>query len=199
MVDHEGQLIDGDQLLYILAVGRQRDGLLKGPVVGTVMSNLGLERKLQSLGIDFMRSKVGDRYVLEMLRKHGGILGGESSGHILCLDKTTTGDGVISALEVLAEVKRTGRTLAELAAEMPRYPQRLINVTVSQKIDLENHAGIQSARKRAEDGLGDRGRIVLRASGTEPLIRVMVEGEQEAEVEQVARDLAQQVVDLAGS
>ena len=199
MVDHEGQLIDGDQLLYILAVGRQRDGLLKGPVVGTVMSNLGLERKLQSLGIDFMRSKVGDRYVLEMLREHGGTLGGESSGHILCLDKTTTGDGIMSALEVLAEVKRTHRPLAELAAEMPRYPQRLINVTVSQKIDLESHEGIQAARQRVEDSLGDRGRVVLRASGTEPLIRVMVEGEQEAEVERAAQDLARYVTDLAGS
>jgi phosphoglucosamine mutase len=197
-VDGDGQLIDGDQLLYVLAVGRHRDGLLKGPVVGTVMSNLGLERKLESLGMRFLRSRVGDRYVLELLREHGGILGGESSGHILCLDKTTTGDGIISALEILAEVQRTGRSLSELAAGMPRYPQRLINVKVTQKVDLGSHEGIQSARQEIEVALGDRGRVVLRASGTEPVIRVMVEGEREAEVEEAARDLARRVKELAG-
>jgi phosphoglucosamine mutase len=197
MVDHEGNVVDGDQLLYMLALGRQRDGLLKGPVVGTVMTNLGLERKLQSLGIEFMRSKVGDRHVLEMLREHGGILGGEASGHILCLDKATTGDGVLSALEVLAEVKRTGKRLAELVSDMPRYPQLMINVKISGKIDLDGHEGIQAARREVEAGLGDRGRVVLRASGTEPLIRVMVEGESQEEVEQAAQALAEQVRSLA--
>lgn len=197
MVDHEGRLVDGDQLLYLLALGRKRDGLLKGPVVGTVMTNLGLERKLESLGIDFMRSKVGDRHVLEMLREHGGILGGEASGHILCLDKATTGDGVLSALEVLAEVKRTGKSLAELVSGMPRYPQLMINVKISGKIDLDAHAGIQAARREVEAELGDRGRVVLRASGTEPLIRVMVEGEDEQEVERSAQALAEQVRALA--
>ena len=197
MVDHEGNVVDGDQLLYLLALGRKRDGLLKGPVVGTVMTNLGLERKLQSLGIEFMRSKVGDRHVLEMLRAHGGVLGGEASGHVLCLDKATTGDGVLSALEVLAEVKRTGKSLAELVADMPRYPQLMINVKISGKIDLDGHEGIQAARREIESGLGDRGRVVLRASGTEPLIRVMVEGENQQEVEQAAQALADQVRTLA--
>lgn len=197
MVDHEGNVIDGDQLLYLLALGRKRDGLLKGPVVGTVMTNLGLERKLQSLGIDFMRSKVGDRHVLEMLREHGGILGGEASGHILCLDKATTGDGVLSGLEVLAEIKRTGKSLAELVSDMPRYPQLMINVKISGKVDLDGHEGIQAARREVEAGLGDRGRVVLRASGTEPLIRVMVEGENAQEVEQAAQALAEQVRVLA--
>lgn len=197
MVDHAGNVVDGDQLLYMLALGRKRDGLLKGPVVGTVMTNLGLERKLQSLGIEFMRSKVGDRHVLEMLRENGGILGGEASGHILCLDKATTGDGVLSALEVLAEVKRTGTSLAELVLDMPRYPQLMINVKISGKIDLEGHQGIQAARQEVEAGLGDRGRVVLRASGTEPLIRVMVEGENHLEVEQAAQALAEQVRALA--
>lgn len=197
MVDHEGNVIDGDQLLYLLALGRKRDGLLKGPVVGTVMTNLGLERKLQSLGIDFMRSKVGDRHVLEMLREHGGILGGEASGHILCLDKATTGDGVLSGLEVLAEIKRTGKSLAELVSGMPRYPQLMINVKISGKVDLDGHEGIQAARREVEAGLGDRGRVVLRASGTEPLIRVMVEGENAQEVEQAAQALAEQVRVLA--
>ena len=197
MVDHEGNVVDGDQLLYMLALGRKRDGLLKGPVVGTVMTNLGLERKLGSLGIDFMRSKVGDRHVLEMLRANGGVLGGEASGHILCLDKATTGDGVLSALEVLAEVKRTGKSLAELVSGMPRYPQLMINVKISGKIDLDAHEGIQAARREVEAGLGDRGRVVLRASGTEPLIRVMVEGEDQQEVERSAQALAEQVRALA--
>jgi phosphoglucosamine mutase len=161
------------------------------------MTNLGLERKLQSLGIEFMRSKVGDRHVLEMLRAHGGVLGGEASGHVLCLDKATTGDGVLSALEVLAEVKRTGKSLAELVADMPRYPQLMINVKISGKIDLDGHEGIQAARREIESGLGDRGRVVLRASGTEPLIRVMVEGENQQEVEQAAQALADQVRTLA--
>lgn len=197
MVDHQGQLIDGDQLLYILAAAKHREGGLQGPVVGTVMSNLGLERTLQNMGIEFMRSKVGDRYVLEMLRQHGGTLGGESSGHLLCLDKATTGDGMISALQVLAQVKQTGKTLSELADGMPRYPQRLINVRVAQRCDVNKHPGIQQARSEIEQRLAGRGRIVLRASGTEPVIRVMVEGEHEAEVESAARELAARVESLA--
>jgi len=199
MVDENGSLVDGDQLLYILAAGKQQDGSLRGPVVGTVMSNLGLERKLQQLGVEFLRSKVGDRYVLEMLRQHAGTLGGEASGHLICLDKATTGDGMISALAVLGELKRSGKSLAQAAAEMPRFPQRLINVRVSQKCDVSSHEGIQQARQEIERRLADRGRIVLRASGTEPVIRVMVEGEDLTEVETAARELAAKVEKLAGS
>jgi phosphoglucosamine mutase len=196
MVDHAGELIDGDQLLYIMANARHREGALQGPVVGTLMSNLGLEKALQQRGIEFMRANVGDRYVLEMLQEHGGILGGETSGHMICLDKTTTGDGLISALQVLAEIKLTGKTLAELVDGMPKFPQTMVNVRVAGKPDL-NAASLQASVADAERQLGDRGRVVLRASGTEPVVRVMVEGEDAAEVEALASQIAAAVSSVA--
>lgn len=190
MVDHAGNLIDGDQLLWILASALHRKGELTGPVVGTLMSNFGLERSLGELGIPFLRARVGDRYVLEMLRETGGRLGGETSGHLLCLDKTTTGDGLISALQVLAVIRESGRTLADLAASMQRYPQRLVNVRVRERIDLEQCLPVRTAVHRAEAQLAGRGRVVLRASGTEPVVRVMVEGVDQALVEQLVEELA---------
>ncbi|MGI9247071.1 MAG: phosphoglucosamine mutase, partial [Steroidobacteraceae bacterium] len=135
MVDHLGRVADGDQLLYVIASDRKRTGTLRGPVVGTVMSNLGLEQKLKAQGIEFLLAKVGDRYVLATLKEKGGVLGGETSGHLLCLDRTTTGDALVSALEVLAVMKRTGKTLAELVADMPKFPQVMINVRVQERID----------------------------------------------------------------
>ena len=193
MVDHLGRLVDGDRLLYVIARDRHRQGELKGPVVGTVMSNLGLEQSLQADGIPFLRAAVGDRYVLAMLREHGGVLGGETSGHLLCLDRTTTGDGLVSALQVLAVMKRTGRPLAELTAGMPQFPQVMVNVRVRERIDPRQSPAIQAAVSRVEAALGRTGRVVLRASGTEPLIRVMVEGEDEAVVTRHANELAETV------
>lgn len=197
MVDHLGRLVDGDQLLYIIARARQEQNSLVGPVVGTVMSNLGLEHALQKQGIAFHRAKVGDRYVLEMLRQTGGVLGGESSGHLLCLDRTTTGDALISALQVLAIMKQTGRSLAELAAPMQKYPQVLENVRVAKRIDPNTSQSVQSAVEDAQRQLGDSGRIVLRASGTEPVIRVMVEGSDERLVRELAKRLASSVAAAA--
>ncbi|MEY2921347.1 MAG: hypothetical protein RL261_2652, partial [Pseudomonadota bacterium] len=168
-------------------------GTLQGPVVGTVMSNLGLEQKLKSEGVEFLRAKVGDRYVLAMLKEHGGVLGGETSGHLLCLDRTTTGDGLISALEVLAVMKRTGRPLAELVAGMPKFPQVMINVRVKERIDPSMSPVIQDAVRRVEDALGTTGRVVLRASGTEPVIRVMIEAQDEAVAARHAKELAEVV------
>jgi phosphoglucosamine mutase len=193
MVDHLGRLVDGDQLMYVVARDRKAEGELKGPVVGTVMSNLGLEQALQSEGVAFMRAPVGDRYVLAMLREHGGTIGGETSGHLLCLDRTTTGDGLVSALQVLAAMKRTGRPLAELAAGMPRFPQVMVNVRVKERIDPRKSPAIQEAVRRVEAALGGAGRVVLRASGTEPLIRVMVEGRDEPVVKRHANELAEVV------
>jgi len=193
MVDHLGRIADGDQLLYVIASDRKRTGSLRGPVVGTVMSNLGLEQTLQAEGIPFMRANVGDRYVLAMLREHGGVLGGETSGHLLCLDRTTTGDGLISALEVLAVMKRTGRPLAELTAGMPKFPQVMVNVRVKERIDPSRTPSIQDAVKRVEDALGATGRVVLRASGTEPVIRVMIEAREEKVATRYANELAETV------
>lgn len=189
MVDHTGQLIDGDQLLFVLANARRAAGTLTGPVVGTLMSNLGLEKSLQARGVEFLRAQVGDRYVLEMLQANDGVLGGETSGHLICLDKTTTGDGLISALQMLSAIIESDRTLADLVAEMPLYPQTLVNVKVAQKLDLDA-APIQAAVREVEAQLGDRGRVVLRASGTEPVVRVMVEGEDAGEVNEVAGRIA---------
>jgi phosphoglucosamine mutase len=196
MVDHAGNIVDGDQLLFVIANARHQAGQLSGPVVGTLMSNLGLEKSLRERGIDFMRAQVGDRYVLELLQQHRGMLGGETSGHIICLDKTTTGDGLISALQVLTVVRDSGKTLAELVAEMPKYPQTLVNVRVAATPDLA--AGpVQESVHSIEQQLGDRGRVVLRASGTEPVVRVMVEGEDAGEVASLADKLAAAVSQAA--
>jgi len=193
MADAQGQILDGDHLLYVIARDRLAHGDLRGPVVGTVMTNLGLEHALAADGVPFMRAKVGDRYVLAMLKEHGGVLGGETSGHLLCLDRTTTGDGLVSALQVLAAMRRSGRPLAELAAGMPRYPQVMVNVRVQQRTDPSKSVAIQAAVERAERALGTSGRVVLRASGTEPVIRVMVEGREAGEVNRLAHELADTV------
>lgn len=197
MVDENGNLIDGDQLLYVLATSRKDKGELKGPVVGTVMSNLGLEHALKARDIEFHRAAVGDRYVLETLNQTGGVIGGETSGHMIVLDKTTTGDGLISALQVLAVMKETGKKLSELVAGMPRYPQTMINVRTEQRMDPGKSQEIQAAVAVAEGELADKGRVVLRASGTEPVIRVMVEGEDEDQVVSLAKRLASVVSDAA--
>ncbi|HPF27124.1 MAG: phosphoglucosamine mutase [Steroidobacteraceae bacterium] len=190
MVDEFGCIVDGDQLLYILATARHRAGQLPGAVVGTVMSNLGLELALRDAGIPFRRAQVGDRYVLAMLRESGGVIGGETSGHILTLDKTTTGDALIAALQVLAVMRETGKSLAELAAGMTRYPQTLINVRVAKRFDPNEMPEVSAAVRGAESRLRGDGRIVLRASGTEPLIRVMVEARDQAAAQSNAEDIA---------
>jgi phosphoglucosamine mutase len=197
LVDETGRLVDGDQILYVLATAWQEEGRLHGPVVGTVMSNLGLERALQARDIEFRRAAVGDRYVLEALKQGGGVIGGETSGHMIVLDQTTTGDGLITALQVLAVMKRTGRKLSELAAGMPKYPQTMRNVRTEQRMDPDASPQIREAVTAAESELADSGRIVLRASGTEPVIRVMVEGQDEDQVNSVAERLAAVVAEAA--
>ena len=190
MVDHLGRLIDGDQLLYIIARDRAERGELSGPVVGTVMSNLGLEIALREAGIGFRRAKVGDRYVLALMKEHGGVIGGETSGHILCLDRTSTGDALVSALQVLAVMKRTGQTLAQLAAGMSKFPQVMLNVRVAQRFDPLTVPTVVSTVAAVEKELAGNGRVVLRASGTEPVIRVMVEGRDAATTAACAERIA---------
>lgn len=190
MVDHEGKLVDGDELLYVIARDRQAEGSLNGGVVGTLMTNLGLEHSLTEAGIPFDRSGVGDRYVMEMLRDKGWILGGESSGHIICLDRTTTGDGMISALQVLAAMVQQGKSLRDLLAGVSKYPQILVNIKMAERINVCDQPPVISAVAEAETQLNGAGRVLLRASGTEPLIRVMVEGRDEQKVQSVAEGLA---------
>jgi len=197
MVDELGRCVDGDQLLYVLARARRDAGTLVGPVVGTVMSNLGLEQSLAELGIPFRRAQVGDRHVLAMLQEVGGTLGGETSGHILCLDKTTTGDGMISALQVLGVMKSTGAGLAELCAPMPKYPQVLLNVRVARRFDPMENPSVAETVVAVERSFQGRGRIVLRASGTEPVIRVMVEGYDAKLVKRGASEIAAAVEAVA--
>ncbi len=192
MVDRGGEIYDGDKLLYVIAAARQAEGRLDG-VIGTLMSNLGFEHAIGRLGAPFARAKVGDRYVLEMLHERGWKLGGENSGHIICLDRHSTGDGIVSALQVLAALKQRGLTLSEACADLVFYPQRLINVKMPAGFEWKADAGIEAARRRAETELGERGRVLLRPSGTEPLLRVMVEGQDGAQVEHLARHIAEAV------
>ena len=194
MVDHLGEVVDGDELLYMVGLDRQRDGLLPG-IVGTVMSNLGLEHALQAQGIPFERAKVGDRYVMERLQAQGWTLGGESSGHIICLDRTTTGDGIVAALQVLTSMVRSGKRLHELKAGMHKYPQTMINVRLEQAFDALASSRVQAAVAEVEGELAGRGRVLLRPSGTEPLVRVMVEGEDAILVAKVAQQLADVVTE----
>jgi phosphoglucosamine mutase len=198
MVDAEGRLLDGDQLLYIIALHRKQLGLLAGGVVGTLMTNLALEHAFEKANIAFIRAKVGDRYVLEQLNQFGWQLGGENSGHILCLDKHTSGDGIIAALQVLYAMRDTKQSLADFGNQLTLYPQVMINVKTASKIDLDHNADIQNAVKAAEASLNGNGRVLLRASGTEPKIRVMVEGKAFEQVQALAQSIAdivqQQVV-----
>ena len=197
MVDSRGDLKDGDQLLFIIARSKLSSREITGGVVGTLMSNLGLEHALEREGISFERTRVGDRYVMERLVENGWSLGGESSGHIICLDKTTTGDGIIAALQVLDWLVARGISLSDACADMNLYPQTMINVPVTSKIDLQAMPVIQEAVRAAESELTDSGRVLLRASGTEPLIRVMVEGEDIALVDKLAHELAASVAEAA--
>ena len=191
MMDAAGDVKNGDQLLYIIARARRNNGLLRGGVVGTVMSNLGFEHALQASDIPFERAAVGDRHVMEKLVHNDWRLGGEASGHIICLDKTTTGDGIIAALQVLDALIGEGQTLSEACGDMKIYPQTMINVPISQPMDLNEFTEVQDAVAAAEEELADFGRVLLRASGTEPLIRVMVEGQDEVQVAELAERLAQ--------
>ncbi|MES2182590.1 MAG: phosphoglucosamine mutase [Pseudomonadota bacterium] len=190
MVDNAGQLLDGDQLLYIIAAARHASGLLQGGVAGTLMTNLALEHKLAELKVPFVRAQVGDRYVLEQLNQHGWQLGGENSGHILALDKHSSGDGIIAALQVLQALLQSKKSLAQLSADLTLYPQVLINVKTAKKINLDQHGAIQAAVRNAEAELAGSGRVLLRASGTEPKIRVMVEGESQLQVQTLAEKIA---------
>jgi len=193
MVDRHGRIVDGDALLLILARARHERGDLAGGVVGTLMSNLGLERALAEMGVPFARAAVGDRFVLEQLRANGWKLGGESSGHIVCLDRTTTGDGIVSGLQVLARMAECGLALDELAAGMEYYPQVLVNVPIAERVDPRADAGVCATVEAVEAELGAAGRVLLRASGTEPLIRVMVEGPDADGVRPLAERIADAV------
>ncbi len=193
MIDHKGMVVDGDELLFIIARDYKHRGLLSGGVVGTVMSNFGFEKALQNLEINLVRAPVGDRYVMEELKKQGWVLGGEPSGHIVNLGLTTTGDGIVSALQILQVMSAAGQTLHELCKGMVKTPQVLINIAVDQPQVLEHDEQVIAMVDKVKQALGDKGRVLLRASGTEPLIRVMVEGEDEERVRELAQDIANEV------
>jgi phosphoglucosamine mutase len=192
-VDHKGELLDGDELLFIIAYDRHSRGKLGGGVVGTLMSNYGFETALKELAIPFVRAKVGDRYVVEAMAEKNWQLGGESSGHIICNDLTSTGDGIVSALQVLRAMVLSGKKLAELKQGMSKYPQIMINVKAPNTAKLKNNSTIASAVSEAEKTLGNSGRVLLRPSGTEPVVRVMVEGRDESVVRPLVIKLAEVV------
>ena len=192
-VDGTGELVDGDELLYMIAMYRLARGTSDAGVVGTLMSNLGLELALREEGLQLVRAQVGDRYVKERMEAEGWYLGGESSGHIICSDITTTGDGIVAALQVLVALKAAGMDLASYRAGMSKFPQKMINVTVSGKVNLADFPAVTAAVCRVEAQLGKRGRVLLRPSGTEPKVRVMVEGEDAAEVDALCAELAAEV------
>ncbi len=198
MVDAAGKLYDGDQLLYVIAKHRHAEGIMKGGVVGTLMTNLAFEHAMQHLGIPFARAKVGDRYVMELLQQKGWQLGGENSGHIISLDKHSTGDGIVSALQVLHALRMKQQTLAQAAGDLHMYPQILINVKVAKKDDFANNPKVKLAVATAENLLNGKGRVLLRPSGTEPLLRVMVEGEDGGQVKLCAEKIAGAVKEVAG-
>jgi len=192
MVDQNGELVDGDELVFIVAKAWQQQGrLTNNIVVGTKMTNLGIRHALKGADIKFIEADVGDRHVMEEMKKHGAILGGEGSGHMICLDKTTSGDGIISALQVLEVLAKNKSSLAELKNEMVKYPQVLVNVKTQEKIDLKNHQALNAAINEVESDLGDEGRVLIRASGTESLIRVMVEAKDAQVTQQSAEKLAE--------
>ncbi len=193
MADATGATVDGDELLFLIAQARKSENTLQGGVVGTQMSNLGLEHALRDAGIGFKRAAVGDRHVVEMLHAHSWILGGEPTGHIICLDRMTTCDAIVSALQVLQILVTTGRSLHEAKSGMYKYPQTLINIPVNSRVDIESVPEIQQVIRHAESDLGDSGRVLLRPSGTEPLVRVMVEGADALKVEQLAQQIAERV------
>lgn len=190
MVDHQGEILDGDELLYIIVKHRQELGLLKGGVVGTVMSNFGLEHALRQLNIEFIRVSVGDRHIMTELARRKWHLGGEPSGHVICSDAITTGDGIISALQVLSVMRHTKQSLSSLKHGLQKYPQVLVNVKITDGVDPSQNVNVQNAVKQVENELGSTGRVLLRRSGTESLIRVMVEGENASLVQQLANQLA---------
>ena len=191
MVDHMGNMIDGDQLVFIVAKAwKSQNRLTNNSVVGTKMTNLGMRHGLRDLDIQFIEADVGDRYVMEEMKRHGAVLGGEGSGHMICLDKTTSGDGIVAALQVLEVLVKSQVKLAELANDMVKYPQVLINVKTKDKVNLDNHQALIAATKEVEAVLGDEGRVLIRASGTEPLIRVMVEAKNASTTQQCAEKLA---------
>lgn len=199
MVDHKGEALDGDELLFIIARDRQLSGDIAVGVVGTLMSNLGLEIALKELGLGLRRARVGDRYVLEQLQEEKLILGGESSGHIICLDKTSTGDGIVSALQVLTAVVESNSTLNDLKKGMSKLPQVTVNVPVAARVDLASNDRVQRGIRDTEKQLGDMGRVLLRPSGTEPVVRVMVEGVESDTVSKLAQELASVVRTALGS
>lgn len=190
MVDSSGRVVDGDEILFIIAAARAARGELQGPVIGTLMSNLGLEHALGAMGIALQRAAVGDRYVMEMMLTHQSTLGGEGSGHIICRDRLPTGDGIVAALQVIEAMCSAEKTLEELRRGMDKYPQTLVNIRTRERVNLNQLESVQALKRTVENELGTQGRVLIRTSGTEPLVRVMVEGADESKVREVAERLS---------